>query len=1165
MTRINRLVCQGFKSFGKRVELVFGPSFNCILGPNGSGKSNVMDAICFVLGKSSAKSMRAEKAANLIFNGGKSKKGAGQGEVSIYFDNADKTFPTEDQEVKITRIVKKDGGSKYKINDQPRTRNQIIDLLAMAKIDPDGYNIILQGDIVRLVEMSPIERRLIIEEIAGISIYEEKKNQALLELDKVEKRLTEATIVLKERETYLKELKADRNQALKFKQLNDKIRSNKASYLKIQMNRKEKEISEIEERMVKYRTEIEKYRNEIAQLRVQIEEKKKEIEKITKEIETKGEKDQIEFQKELELARVQLATSKTKITSHSQEIERTKQRTEQLLRNKQELEKKIQSNNDEKAAYTTQKGTVQKELSDIEEKTKAFKKKHNIEEQTAELEKQTDLLDKRIEELQNKINRLREEQQDLLRKKDRAELEIRVMDDKISKVKEVEKQHKDEMETLAKKRDAFKQLTLELNKLLTEGSNVATELADLKNKLTQASENLARLQAKNAGIRERMSSSEAVKAIIENRKKLGGIHGTVADLGDVPGEYSLALEIAGGARINSIVVENDTTAAKCIQFLREKKLGRATFLPLNKIKGKGLDEEAKKAAKSKDVLGLAINLVTFDQKYAHVFSYVFESTLVVKSLQTTQDLGIGKYRMVTLDGDLTEHSGAMHGGYSARKASAFREKELTEEISGSESAVAKIEGRIFELTKQREINEKAITELRSRKAELEGDIIKTERGLHIDESDLEASKAYKKKLQEELAEHDKKLRELDEEIRSDTMEIAKAKTERLKTKDQMNQLKNPVLLAELNAFETRKEQLKERLVKAEAEIKTIDVQNDNILMPEIQSITKILTDQEKEIKKFEGEIAELKARVQKEETELKAKEEKQKELFAKFKDLFEARSKHSNDLSKLENSSILADDRARGEEYKANTLSLEQAKIKAELAGLTEEYVQYEGVELDLEKPEEQMKNEIRQFEKLQGDLGSVNMRALEIYETVEREFNSLLEKKEVLSKEKGDVEKLINEIEGKKTDLFLKTFEAIDHKFRDIFTKLTTKGSEAFIELENKETPLLEGVRIRVKISGDKFLDIRSLSGGEKTMTALAFIFAIQEYEPAKFYVLDEVDAALDKHNSEKFSNLIHKYAENAQYLIISHNDTVISKASVLYGVSMNEHGISNVISLKV
>ena len=248
-TRINKMVMQGFKSFAKHTEILFGPTFNCVLGPNGAGKSNVLDSLCFVLGKSSSRDLRAEKSANLIYNGGKAKKPAKQGEVSIYFDNTNKVFPTEEKEVKITRIVRESGQSVYKINDKVMTRQQVTNLLSLAKIDPDGYNIILQGDITRFVEMHPEERRMLIEDIAGISIYEDKKHKAMLELEKVEQHLRETDLILTERHTYLKELKKDRDHAMKYKEMSDNIKINKASYMKIQIGKKEDEKKSIQEKI----------------------------------------------------------------------------------------------------------------------------------------------------------------------------------------------------------------------------------------------------------------------------------------------------------------------------------------------------------------------------------------------------------------------------------------------------------------------------------------------------------------------------------------------------------------------------------------------------------------------------------------------------------------------------------------------------------------------------------------------------------------------------------------------------------------------------------------------------------------------------------------------------------------------------------------------------
>src|SRR3989344_3132356 len=329
-TRISRLILDGFKSFGKYTELVLGDDFNVVLGPNGSGKSNIMDALCFVLGKSSSKQLRAEKSSNLIYNGGKTKQPGKAAEVSIVFDNADKMFPIVEPEVKISRVVRADGASKYKINGQTKTRQEILELLSSAKIDPDGYNIILQGDIIRLVEMSPVERRQIIEEIAGIGMYEEKKRQALSELQKVGEKLNEAEIILKEREGYLKDLKKDRDQALKYKEVSDLIKKNKASYLKHQITRKDEELKGLQGRSEKQQQKLDKLNAEIKVVRGDIAARKENIAELNKEIERQGEVEQMKIQKEVEGLRVLIATYKTQVSASHGELNRLEKQKHQL-------------------------------------------------------------------------------------------------------------------------------------------------------------------------------------------------------------------------------------------------------------------------------------------------------------------------------------------------------------------------------------------------------------------------------------------------------------------------------------------------------------------------------------------------------------------------------------------------------------------------------------------------------------------------------------------------------------------------------------------------------------------------------------------------------------------------------------------------------------------
>lgn len=1164
MTMINKLVLDGFKSFAKRKEVILGKDFNCVLGPNGSGKSNILDALCFVLGKTSTKSLRAEKAANLIYNGGKTKNPSNKAEVSIFFDNHSKVFPTEDNEVKITRIVKKTGQSVYKINDQTRTRQQIIELLSLARIDPDGYNIILQGDIVKFVEMSPDERRKLVEEISGISIYEEKKQKAVHELEKVDTRLREADIVLTERETYLSELKKERDQANKYQNLNNRIKVNKATFLHRQIEEKGNQKQEFDEKTNSRKKKIEEVNSEIKKIKEKIEQNKKEIEDINKEIESKGEKEQVALHKEVEELKIEFVTSKDRIESHKNEINKIEQRKEQLKQNTKDTDEKIKSFEKERDELKKQLKGKEKEIKEVEDRIAEFKKKNLIDD-AAKIEKQIDDIDKAAEEKLDEIQQLREDQQELIREKDQISFKIQSFDEQIGRFASLEKESKTQLDELKKKKDEFKKATSELNKLTTEQSSLESQLLNARKKLHKAKEELEKLKAKSFDVKENVLADIAVKRILEQKHEIGGIYGTVAELGRVSSKYALALEIAAGPRIKSIVVEDDKIAATCIKYLKNNKLGVATFLPLNKIRPKPVSPEIAKIKSSNGVHGLAVELVSYHEKFKKVFSYVFGNTLIVDDIDTIRRLGVGSARMATLDGDIAEISGAMQGGFRKKRPSfTFMEKEVTKSLSEQEKIVGDSENLVKTFDKRRTEIDERISKLRNEKAALEGDVIKLEKSLHIESGDIEDIKKQKQTLGKDLEGVENTVNELQADIDKFKKELEKDKQEKQELRKQISEIRDPQLVAELNAFEEKRQELRENIIQLNLDIKNFDTQVSTMLGPEKENIFKILKQHEKEQEQFKEEIKKLSEKIKEYSENLKKKEETEKKFYARFKDLFNKRTKIGDGINKDQTKVEGLMEQTRKEELRVNTTSLEAARISGELAGLEKDYEDYRGVKVDKEKSDAQLKREITQFENMVANLGSVNLKALEIYDNIEKEYKQLLDKKNKLGKEKEDVLVMMNEIETKKKALFTRTFDAVTENFKRIFSLLTTKG-DAYLELENPESPFEGGIEIKVKITSRKFMDIRSLSGGEKTLTALSFIFAIQEHEPASFYVLDEVDAALDKHNSERFAKLIRKYSRNAQYLIISHNDQVVSEADNLYGISMDEHGKSNIVSLKI
>jgi chromosome segregation protein len=1162
MTRINRLSIHGFKSFANKTEILLDNKFNCILGPNGSGKSNVSDAICFVLGRLSTKSMRAEKAANLIFNGGKKKKPSDKGTVEIVFDNKSKIFPNEAEEVVISRTIIKSGNSIYRINGKKHTRTEILDLLSLAKINPEGYNIILQGDINRFVDMSPLERRKTIESISDISIYEEKKHKALLEMEKVDERLNDAEIILKERKTHLRELKKDRDQAIKFKDFKDKISSNKATYLHLQIKNKTKVKKQFDSQISEYQNKIKKTEDKVKIVKEEIQNNRGRVKDFNYQIEQKGELEQIKVHKNIEELKVELTKNKTRISTLKDELTKIAQRRAHFKEELKEHDQKIiqLEQEKEKSKYQLTSKTNQQKI--IEEKISQFKKKNNLE-STQNLEKDIEEKDCLIEKKQEEIQKIRQKQQDLFREKDKTEYRLQAIDEQIKKVKEIEKENHEPVSQLKNKKTQFGQITSKINQCINQDSDFASQIANLRKTTSSFQEKYAKLNARKLSQKESFFQNTAVKKILE-QKKIKGVHGTIAQLGNVDRKYSSALETAAGSKTNFIVVENDQTAAECIKFLKQNKLSKASFIPLNKIRYQKISPEQKKLSKLSGAHNFAINLIDFDKKYQKAFSYAFGSTLVVDDINTARKIGIGRVRMATLDGDLAESSGVMRGGFGQTRTAPFNEKDIKNELKSVKNSLTENQSLLLALDTRREANEKEISSLRNKKSELEAEIIKTEKTLHLDTSDLDSSKEQKHELKNDLTGINQKLSQIQKGIVSINKELAELKTNRQLTKDEISQLKDPKLLAQLSAFEESKNSFREELATIKNEIKNIDLKVNDLILPEKNKILDILKQHQKEEESFNQEIFQLNSTVIKQGKNLKIKEVESREFYSKYKELFNRKEKLSNEITQKEENVEKLRDRNRSSEIEINKISLKNAEVKAKLAALEEEFKQYHDTPLLKNKPEEELKKEINKFEILLSQMSAVNMKALEIYEQVEKEFLRLTEKKQSLHNEKGDVLLMMNEIETRKKDQFLKTFNHINGNFKRIFSSLFKKG-DAHLELENPEKPFEEGLNVKVRLTGNRFMDIKSLSGGEKSLTALSFIFSIQEYSPASFYILDEIDAALDKHNSETLSKLIRSYSDNAQYIMISHNDSVISEADNLYGVSMNELGISKVTSLKI
>jgi chromosome segregation protein len=1152
MTIIKSITAKGFKSFAKPTELVFGNTYNVIIGPNGSGKSNVADAMCFVLGKSSAKGLRAEKSANLIYNGGKTKDPAKFAEVTIVFDNSNNTFPIKDKEISVTRLVKQSGNSVYKINDEVMTRQQVVDMLGAARIDPDGHNIVLQGDIVRFMDMRPEDRRELVEEVAGISVYEDKKQKAISELDNVEMKLKEASIVLTERETYLKELKKDRDQALKYKELEKNIKDNKATYIHLQIKAKETERDSVESKIASQQQELEKVKAKIEEIKKSVEEKKEEVKTLTTELDTKGEKEQLKLNKEIDDLKTSIVRDESRVEVCKTEIGRIKSRAQQLKKDLEDIDSKISELTKQKSDFTKNISELSKEEKSVHDLIEKFKSRHGI--NNLDFSK-VDEIDAKIESQQQEIVNVGGKKQELLAKRGVLLSNIKSADDKISQRLNVKKEDEEKINNLKTMKSEFRKLTSDLSKFLDESSSLSIQLSNARQKFVATTEDLARMRARQIGVSERVSGDTSIKRVLELKK---GIIGTVSDLGKVPSKYNLALEVAAGQRIKSVVVDNDGVAAGCIKYLRDNKLGVVTFLPMNKLNPQQVSDEARKLSKMPGVKGLAIDLISYDPRYRNVFLFVLGSTMVVDDIEVARRIGVGKARMVTLEGDLVEPSGAMIGGFR-RSVGAFKEKDLDADVDRLDGDVRRLSTIISTLEERRTENDDRIFKLRERKAVVEVEIATLERSVGIS-TDVAS-------LKEEKSGYEKSAREIDNDLKKVELTIQEYDTGLASLKEQREAIRKALsdskISGELSKLEERRQAVSLKVIQINGELKSIDARVNTVHIAEKDRINNILRQQEKEREGFDAEITNLTAALKAKKDDLKQKELMEKKYANEFKSLFAKRNKVNETINDRENLILREGDKIKYVESRINSMTIERAKVVAELEGLNKEFEDYTDAKIRRNASLEELKYEIKKFEQLLNNMGNVNLRALEIYEEVNKQYEEITGKVEKLRTEKEDVINLMQEIDGKKQDIFMRTFREIHKNFKEIFGSLSTKG-EAHLEVETPENVFEGGIDIKVKITGSKFLDIKSLSGGEKTLAALSFIFAIQEYNPASFYLFDEVDAALDSRNSELLSKLIQKYSSKAQYIVISHNDKVITDADQIYGVSMQE-GVSKVVSLKV
>ncbi len=1094
MTYIKRMEFYGFKSFANKTVIDIPKGFNVFVGSNGSGKSNIIDAICFVLGKRSKKSMRAEMLTDLIFNGGKKGRPAKYAEVSIVFDNSSGIFPIDKKEVVITRRVLKKGVSIYRINGTLAKREEVLNLLSRAAINPDGFNIILQGDIQKFINLSPEERRLIIEDVSEISIYEEKKKKSLRELDKVDDKLKEAKITLVEKEKYLKELINDKRQAEKYLKLKDELFDKKALLLFKRIHNLEQKRTLLEEEISKYSSLEKEYEREISSLRERISNIEKEEARVREELMLKGDEEQKELSRRIDKVNARKIELENLIQNHKNELLRIKNRIINVKKELVDVESQIKQTN--------------KELAELKKKISAVK---------------SELLEKKKSTLEiEEINKLKSK--------------LINIEERISRVKEkliITEKSRETLSEINNYKSKLSELQFDYKKLLTELSEKELKRSQLYNKRSEITSYLSHLEKEKLRIEAKkeslISSSSSVRKILD----MPGVYGTIGSLGVIDKRYALALSVAAGRRVNAVVVDTDITAQRCIEYLRANKLGTATFIPLNKINPK----ITLRKISLPGVIDYAINLVKFDSKFRKAFELILGDTLVVKDLNVAR--AIPNMRIVTLDGDLVERSGIMTGGYRG-KSIGFMVEDLNKKLDDVIHNKNKYSKYLSEISESIAILDEEILSLREEKARIEARMSELENAIDSLKSKVEDVGDVVKLTEElnSLLEEKNKVKEKLQKC-ADERVISVAKEEVRKLEDAYNKL----LIEE----GTKKSKL------------------EQILLKEKEKLIKIINELKSEQESFREELENAKKEYSNVKLELANLRKEESRFYKALKELYDKRDALQKERDMLLKKINDLEKKIYSVKEKSQSITIKRAEILAKLEGLKTAFKEFENWEPRLsKKSEDELRSEIAKLEVEIKNFGPVNMKSLETYKEVEVEYNELKEKVDGLNKEKQEILSVIDEIEKRKIKAFKETFNKINETFGRIYSELSPGGVAKMI-IDNPENPFEGGISVIVMPKGKRVSSLRSISGGEKTMAALAFIFAIQESYPTPFYIMDEVDAALDKYNAEKLAQLIKKYSQSAQFLIISHNDEVISAGDNIYGITMDDRGISKIVSIRL
>ena len=1181
---LKKLEIQGFKSFADKIEIDFKEGITAIVGPNGSGKSNISDAIRWVLGEQSVKTLRGNKMEDVIFSGTNARKALGYAEVTIVFDNKDGLIPLDYQEVAITRRMFRSGESEYYINKNSCRLKDIKEIFMDTGVGKDGYSIIGQGKVDEILSSRPEDRRNIFEEAAGIVKYKTKKELSEKKLEKTTDNLIRIEDIIGELEKQLDYLKEQSEKANKFIELSNELKELEVNLFIRKIDQIEKMLKVCKKEKEKFQIQIENITKDKNNIENKFNLMKNEIEILDNSInKLQGEK--LEILKELNQKTNDLEILKEKQKFHTKDKGRLYTELKELENREEEIKDinhilKNESVDLEKRLALLKEEYIEKNKSLIELNKK-------IEESEKNIEKEKDILLENynlIADKKSKTNNMISFEENILSRIKQLEREIEKLKDTIEKneilIKEIEQTEEMGKNEILKFNKSIGHLKLEEKK----HQDILDELYKNINK------NKIELQANisNYNLLKNMEEDyegyyKSVKNLMlrcKNDEKLEEkLIGIVVDLIEVEEKYEKAIDVALGGSLQNVVTKNEEDAKFIIDYLRDNKLGRITFLPLTTIKGSSINISSNDRNKY-NILGLGSELINYDDKYKNIMEYLLGRTIVVENLK--DGIAVAKrfnyrFRITTLEGDIINAGGSMTGGSMPkvsgnllnRKTRIERLREDINELSVLQNSFEKekrdIKSKLNEITDELNLQNEKLQELNI-------EVVKTENEKNKQLVDINRNYEFIEKYNGEIKELSLELEEI---VRNKKLLI-----------EDLNKIQEKNLLLKSNIDELLDELKKEKVVRDEfldnvtdMKLKINSLENewnnhkDEIEKnkKEIQLIENTRDKKISESKKIEEEINYIVDETRNIEDNIKLLSNKENEKNNEFILLKGKKDRLMEDYYlEQKNLKEINEELGKYEKIK-NDWDVKEAKYNVQLDNingkLLEDYELNYTEALSLWKEMENLNEAKTKVNKLKGEIkkiGTVNLSSIEEYELVSKRFVFISKQHKDLLEAKSDLQKVIVDMEEKMTEQFLYNFDLINKEFNQVFSILFD-GGKAELKLEDKENVLTCGIEINAQPPGKKLQSLSLLSGGEKALTAVALLFAILQIKPTPFCILDEIDAALDEANINRYTNYLKSLSDETQFIMITHRKNTMEMADVLYGVTMEEEGISKIISVKL